>query len=111
MSDSPAFTRGSGNIYADLGFDDPELELAKAKLASRIDDIIRARALTQAAAGKLIGESQPNVSRIVRGDLDDFSIERLMHLLVKLDQTVEISVSASDDGGRLIATVPDAPHR
>ncbi len=105
--DDTRVTRGSGNIYADLGFEDPELELAKAKLASRIDNLIRARKLTQTAASKLVGESQPNLSKIVRGDLGDFSIERLMKLLRKFDQDVQIVVSPSDHPGRLIASVAD----
>jgi predicted XRE-type DNA-binding protein len=104
--DEDRIERSRGNIYADLGFEDPELELAKAKLASRIDNIIRDRKLTQAAAGELAGESQPNLSKVVRGDLGDFSIERLMKLLRKFDQDVQIVVSPSDQPGRLIATVP-----
>ena len=111
MSDTPNFTRSSGNIYADLGFEDPELELAKAKLAGRIDDVIRNRGLTQTAASKVVGESQPNLSKIVRGDLGDFSIERLMKLLRKFDHDVQIVVSPSDQPGRLIATVPAPDDR
>ena len=40
-------TRGSGNVFADLGMSNPEERLAKAQLASLIDDVIRERALTQ----------------------------------------------------------------
>lgn len=102
--------RSSGNVYADLGFDDPDLELAKAQLAMRLGAIIEERGLTQVAAAEILGIDQPKVSAITRGRLGDFSVERLMHLLVKLDQTVEISVTPSEQGGRLIANVPSAPN-
>ncbi|MFQ5757758.1 MAG: XRE family transcriptional regulator, partial [Acidiferrobacterales bacterium] len=43
-------TPGSGNVFADLGFAEPEEELTKAQLASHIRQIIKRRRLTQVAA-------------------------------------------------------------
>jgi predicted XRE-type DNA-binding protein len=103
--------RGSGNIYADLGFDDPELEQAKAKLARRISELIEARGLTQTAAAELLGIPGSNLSKIVRGRLGEFSIERLIRLLRRFDQDVQIVVSPSDQPGRLIATIPALDER
>lgn len=103
------FSVSSGNVYADLGFADPDLELAKAQLAVQIGRLIKARGLTQTAAGRVLGITQPDVSLITRGVLADFSIERLMHLLTRFDQEIEIVVRPADAGrGRLIATVPGA---
>ena len=48
------YVRGSGNIYKDLGFENPEEELAKARLASMIYDIIEERGLTQVEAAKIL---------------------------------------------------------
>jgi len=83
---------GSGNVFKDLGLKDSEELLAKAKLASRIIDVIEARKLTQVAAAKILGVDQPKVSLIYRGRLDDFSIERLMRFLNALGHDLRITV-------------------
>src|SRR5437660_523151 len=53
---------GSGNVFADLGLPDAEERLAKAQLADRICKAIDKRKLTQTAAAKIMGLSQPKVS-------------------------------------------------
>jgi predicted XRE-type DNA-binding protein len=83
---------GSGNVFADLGLPNPEESLAKAELASRIGEAIRQRRLTQTAAAELLGIDQPKVSRLQRGYLTNFSVERLMHFLTLLGRDVEIVV-------------------
>jgi predicted XRE-type DNA-binding protein len=85
-----AVTPGSGNVFADLGFADPEEELARAKLASRIRQIIEGRHLTQTAAATLMGLDQPKVSALLNGRLASFSSDRLMRLLTRLGQDVDI---------------------
>ena len=87
-------TPGSGNVFADLGFPEPEEELTKAQLASHIRQIIKRRRLTQAAAASLMGIDQPKVSALLNGRLANFSSERLMRLLTTLGQDVEITVKA-----------------
>jgi predicted XRE-type DNA-binding protein len=54
MSKDMTFEVGSGNVFADLGFDNPEGELPKAKLVREISAIIRRRRLTQAKAAGLM---------------------------------------------------------
>lgn len=83
-------TPGSGNVFADLGFAEPEEELAKAKLASRIRQIVKKRRLTQVGAAALIGIDQPKVSALLNGRLANFSSDRLMRLLTALGQDVDI---------------------
>ena len=87
-------TLGSGNVFADLGFAEPEEELTKAQLASHIRQIIKRRRLTQMAAAALMGIDQPKVSALLNGRLANFSSERLMRLLTALGQDVEITVKA-----------------
>ena len=87
-------TPSSGNVFADLGFAEPEEELTKAQLASHIRQIIRRRRLTQVAAAALMGIDQPKVSALLNGRLANFSSERLMRLLTTLGQDVEITVKA-----------------
>lgn len=83
----------SGNVFADLGLDEPEEEYAKATLATRIVRIIRERGWSQAQAAAAMGIDQPKVSAIVRMRLTPFSTERLIHFLTLLDQDVEIVVT------------------
>ena len=87
-------TSSSGNVFADLGFAEPEEELAKAQLASHIRQIIKRRHLTQVAAASLMGIDQPKVSALLSGRLANFSSDRLMRLLTALGQDVEIKVKA-----------------
>ncbi len=94
-------TAGSGNVFADLGFEAPEEELTKAQLASQIRGILKARRLTQSAAADVMGVDQPKVSALLNGRLENFSSERLMRLLTKLGKDVEIVVrSAPRSRGR-----------
>jgi predicted XRE-type DNA-binding protein len=85
-------TPSSGNVFADIGVPEPEEELAKAQLASRIREIVRGSRLTQVAAAVLMGIDQPKVSALLSGRLTNFSSERLMRLLTRLGQDVEIVV-------------------
>jgi predicted XRE-type DNA-binding protein len=87
-------TPSSGNVFADLGFAEPEDELTKAQLASHIRQIIKRRRLTQVAAASLMGIDQPKVSALLSGRFANFSSERLMRLLTKLGQDVDITVKA-----------------
>ncbi len=85
-------TRGSTNVFADLGYANSGEMLAKAKLVSRISDIIKQRRITQGDAAMLLGIDQPNVSRLLRGQLSGFSYERLLKFLNALGCDVEIVV-------------------
>ena len=87
-------TAGSGNVFADIGVPEPEEELAKAQLASRIREIVRGSRLTQVAAATVMGIDQPKVSALLSGRLSNFSSERLMRLLTRLGQDVEIVVKS-----------------
>jgi predicted XRE-type DNA-binding protein len=85
----------SGNVFADLGFEEPEVELAQAKLALAISQAIREGRLTQVEAGALTGLDQPAVSAIMRGRLGGFSIERLFRTLNALGRDIDIAVRAN----------------
>lgn len=84
--------RGSGNVFADLGLPDADAHLLKAELVARIDSIIRQRGLKQVEAAELLGLSQPDVSRLLRGDFTEYSMERLLRLLTKLGRDVDIVI-------------------
>ena len=82
----------SGNVFADLGRPDADTHLVKAELLSRIDEIIRKRRLTQTKAAEILGISQPDVSRLLKGAFQDYSVERLFRLLLVLGRDVEIVI-------------------
>jgi len=90
--DKMKIERSSGNVFADLGRPDAEAHLLKAKLVSRIDEIISQRGLKQVEAAKLLGLSQPDVSRLLRGNFREYSVERLLRLLLALGRDVEIVI-------------------
>jgi predicted XRE-type DNA-binding protein len=106
--DPSNFHESSGNVFADLGVPDPELALAKSKLAYRIQQLIDARGLTQAQAATVMDIAQPQVSLIVRGRLRNVSIEKLMDLLLRFNQEIEITVRPAEHGARYIVTSPAA---
>lgn len=89
--------RGSRNIFADIGFPDAETHQLKAQIVSEIEDILENRKLTQKAAGELMGISQPEVSRMLRGNFREYSVERLMGFLTMFNRDVEIVVKRRDD--------------
>lgn len=59
-------TKGSGNVYRDLGIKNPEEHALKAELVRQIDAHIRTDGLTQTEAAKVLGIAQPDVSRMLR---------------------------------------------
>ena len=93
--------RGSGNVFRDLGFPNPEREQLKAQLTLQIYRLIKSRGLTQAEAGKVLGIQQPHVSALKRGQSGAFSVERLMDFLTALGQDVEITIKPTrqEQGG------------
>lgn len=84
--------RGTANIFADLGYADADSHLLKASLVSRIQDVIDQRGMTQGQAGKVMGIGQPDVSRMLRGNFRDLSVERLMRFLRALGYEIDIVV-------------------
>ena len=92
MKKKVAETRGSTNVFADLGYANPEEMLAKAQLVSRISEIVKQRRLTQSDTAALFGIDQPKVSRLLRGQLSGFSYERLLKFLNALGCDIEIII-------------------
>jgi predicted XRE-type DNA-binding protein len=87
-----AIIRGTGNVFADLGYADAEERQTKLRLAHAINDVIARRRLTQAVPAEKLGVNQPKVSALAHYKLDGFSVERLMIFLTALDQDIEIVI-------------------
>jgi|SRR4051794_19370347 predicted XRE-type DNA-binding protein len=80
----------SGNIFADLGLPDADNHFLKAQIVAELYRLTNERKLTQTKAGALMGVSQPEVSRLFKGNFREYSIERLMTFLTAFDRDVEI---------------------
>jgi predicted XRE-type DNA-binding protein len=91
---------GSGNFFADLGLPDADSHFLKAQIVSEIYRITVERKLTQARAGKAMGITQPEVSRMFKGSFREYSIERLMGFLTSFGRDVEIVVKPHKKAGK-----------
>jgi predicted XRE-type DNA-binding protein len=105
MSEELQVTRGSSNVFADLGFKDADQHLLKARLAMAIATLIKQQGLSQIAASDRVGISQPDISKLLRGRVLGFSLERLFDIACALGTDVEIKLkpaSTNRDGHLLL---------
>jgi len=90
-----AAIKSSGNVFADLGFDAEEA--ANLKLRSQLmiaaDKALMEKKLTQQAAAKTLGISQPRVSDLLRGKAEKFTIDSLVNILTKLGHEVTLRIA------------------
>ena len=89
---------GDRNVFKDIGVPNAEEHLVKAELVFKIDTIMKNRRLKQVEAAELFGVRQPDISKMLRGDFRQFSVERLLRFLVALNQDVEIVVKPHPAG-------------
>ncbi|TAH66357.1 MAG: XRE family transcriptional regulator [Rhodopseudomonas palustris] len=95
MAKKETMTESSGNVFADLGLDMPQEHYVKAHLVILITKMIEAQGLTQAQAATKIGLKQPDVSKLLRGKFEGFSLERLLHFVRALGSDIEIKIKPS----------------
>jgi len=81
MTERAEIELGSGNVFADLGFPNPEEHLAKAELTLRIMKVIRGRGLSQAAAARLLGLGPSRLASLLQGRVGRVTVDRLRHFL------------------------------
>lgn len=99
---SEKITRGSDNVFQDLGFENPEEYRVKANLALHIIKIIKDQSLPQKEAAVVIGAAQPDISKLKNGQLTGFTLDRLFSFLLRLNRNIEIRVTkARRKSGRL----------
>ena len=93
MSDSDfELVHGSGNVFRDLGHANPEASQLKAILAAKIIGTLNTQAISVRRAHDLTGFAAADFSRVRNAQLGRFTIDRLMAMLDKLDQDVEVTV-------------------
>jgi predicted XRE-type DNA-binding protein len=95
-------TKGSGNIFRDLGFSEERSAelLLKSSLLLALQETIKGRGWKQVEAAAQLGIDQAKVSKLLAGQMAGFSIERLVHLLSLLGQDVEVTVRKAPRGRR-----------
>jgi predicted XRE-type DNA-binding protein len=86
------YEEGSDNIFRDLGLPNADELLARSNLIIAIRTVMEKRSLTQAQVAALAGMGQPDVSKMLRGDLKRFTTDRVMQVLNKLGQDIEITI-------------------
>lgn len=97
MKNDMTVRKSRGNVFADIGLPDAENHLVKAQIVVAIANQIRNQKLTQAAAAQIIGLKQPDVSKLLDGRFEGFSLERLIGFLLALGNDVTIDVGPTND--------------
>src|SRR6267154_4606309 len=100
-NDDFELVHGSGNVFRDFGHPNADLEQARAILAAKIINVLDDRKLSVRAAEKLTGVAASEFSRIRNAKLGRFTIDRMITILGKLGQEVEVSVNVRPRVGGL----------
>ena len=98
MKDSD-ITRGTTNVFDNLGFPDAAERQTKTRLALAVHELLMVRKLKQREIAELLHIPQPKVSALKNYRLDQFSSERLMEFLTALNQDVEIMIRPRNVAG------------
>jgi predicted XRE-type DNA-binding protein len=93
MTDEFSLVHGSGNVFRDLGLANPEAEQLKAILAAKIMNVLDNQKMSVRRAHELTGFAAADFSRVRQAKLSRFTIDRLMAMLDRLDQDVEVTVN------------------
>jgi predicted XRE-type DNA-binding protein len=86
------YEESSDNIFADLGLEDSEELLTRAKLMHELGMMVKSSKLSQKQIADKLGVTQPRISMLVSGKFNEFTSESLMHYLSKMGCYVEISI-------------------
>ena len=104
MKNRTKIKKSSGNIFKDVGVAHPKRTMFRAKVMSRIAEIIKDSGMTQKKASKLLGLPQSKISCLLNGKLSMFSLEHLFEILNVLDNDVEIIIKPKTDEEKIAST-------
>jgi predicted XRE-type DNA-binding protein len=102
MSDDFELVRGSGNVFRDFDMPNPDLEQLRAILAAQIIKALNRKRLTVRKAAELTGIAAADFSRIRNANIGRFTVDRLMTVLGRLDQRVDVNVKVRPNVKRTI---------
>jgi predicted XRE-type DNA-binding protein len=106
MTDDIELAHGSGNVFRDLGLPNPEIEQLKSILASKIISVLDSQKISVRSAHDITGFAAADFSRVRQAKLARFTIDRLMAMLDRLDQDVEVTVNVQPR----VHSAPAVPH-
>lgn len=86
--------QGSGNVFADLGFPPEEAQnlILRAELINQIEDYVASSGMTQQQSAKKLGVTQPRLNLLLKGKINEFSIDALVNMAAKAGMQVEMKV-------------------
>lgn len=87
----------SGNVFEDLGLENPQDLLQKSRLVSLIGSVIQSREWTQSKAAAVMGIAQPDLSKLLKGHIAGFSLDRLLSMLLALGVSVRIQYQVPEE--------------
>jgi predicted XRE-type DNA-binding protein len=90
----PPILRGSGNVFADLGFPDPDEHLLKADIVWGMQKVIDGKGLTCEEAALKMGLERGSLEEILQGRFREYPVERLLRLINALGNDVQIVISS-----------------
>lgn len=82
----------TSNVFKDIGLPNAEEHALKADLVIKLAKLIELKGLTQSKAADLTGIAQPDLSKLLRGHIAGFSMDRLLQAILDLGSDVEIRV-------------------
>ena len=105
-------TKGSGNVFQDLGFSEAKSAelIFKSSLLQALQETIKERGWKQVEAVAQLGIDQAKVSKLLAGQMAGFSIERLIYFLSLLGQDVEVRVRKARRGHKRGTVRAKLPH-
>ena len=92
------FEESSGNVFADLGFENAEEMLMRGKIGIQVIRLLRQRSLKQREIAELLGIAQPEVSLLMKGEFQRFSEGKLLMFLKRLDTEITLHIRSRSVG-------------
>jgi predicted XRE-type DNA-binding protein len=94
MTERLKIERGSGNVFLDIGFSPEEAQnlQLRSELMSRIERFVKRNGMTQTEAARALGVTQPRLNALLKGKIDQFSLDALVNMLAHAGMRVEMKV-------------------
>ena len=87
-------TKGSGNVFRDLGFPEGEAQnlLLRTALMIKIEQLVKKSGLIQSETAKLLGITQPRINDLLKGRIEKFSLDALVNMVARAGMEVKMTV-------------------
>jgi predicted XRE-type DNA-binding protein len=94
MKKRPKIESGSGNVFRDIGFPPGQAHnlMLRAEMMMRIEEFVTKSGLTQQAAARVLGVTQPRLNQLLKRRIELFSLDALVNMLTKAGMRVELKV-------------------